>query len=199
MIQKLLGEPKMIKVVLLTILFLAQPDVPYELLGSNKYHDRAVAVTYLSKKFSVDDFKLFQIAEKSKDLEAATNATNILKNRFHVNNYEGYPCIFFMAFKKVDCYDASYPCAYLDLKNPFHGFIISFIKSKTDDFNLTDSEQKALTQSFVIDLRFKYKMPVEDINKWLKNAWAFEDDYNDRTRKHQEMMRQLYGPLSPFD
>jgi len=166
----------MIKVVLLTILFLAQPDVPYELLGSNKYHDRAVAVTYLSKKFSVDDFKLFQIAEKSKDLEAATNATNILKNRFRVDNYEGYPSIYFMTLKYVPVYSPEWYSNTLKSSVPLEAFILSYVKSKTNENYLTPIQHKMLTQSFIIDLRFKYKMSVEDINKWLKAAWIYEND-----------------------
>lgn len=182
----------MIQTVLLTILFLAQPDVPYELLGSNRYHDRAVAVAYLSKKFSVDDFKLFQISEKSKDLEASTNATNILKNRFKVDDYEGYPCIYFMALKYACVYEPSYSNN-LSSSVPMEAFILAYIKSKTSENYLNTTHHKMLTQSFIIDLRFKYKMPIEDINKWLRAAWLYENDYNNILEAHERMMDALWG------
>lgn len=186
----------MIKAVLLTLIFLAQPEVPYELLGSNKYYDRAIAVAYLSKKFSVDDFKLFEIVEKSKDLEASNNANNVLKNRFYVNNYEGYPSIYFMSFKYAPIYEPEWTAS---LKSwvPLEALILSYIKSKTDENYLTLTQHKMLTQAFVIDLRFKYKMSVEDINKWLMAAWVYENDYNNRLEIHQRMMEELWKCFRP--
>lgn len=164
--------------LIFTLIFLAQPQLPFDMLGSRNYHERERAITYLSKKDYVDENKLFKLSQKSLDEEVRKNAVIVMSNRYEIKENNKYPALCFMSLSVEPDHDI---CSQRLIINPIGPLSKSVMKYLMDEYYGVDYEfmpidaQRKLTAKFIYDMRFKKGINRKVLDLWVDVSILYEE------------------------
>lgn len=166
--------------LIFTLIFLAQPQLPFDMLGSTNYYERERAIFYLSRKDYLNENKLFQLYRKSPDEEVRKNALRVIENRYAIKEDYTYPAMCFMSLSVEGTLDV---CSQQLIIKPIGPLSKSVIDYLVDNYYGVDYEfipiesQRKITAKFIHDLRFKKGINRKVLDLWIASGRAYEYNF----------------------
>ena len=166
--------------LIFTLIFLAQPQLPFDMLGSTNYHERERAIFYLSRKDYLNENKLFQLYRKSPDEEVRKNALRVIENRYSIKEDYTYPAMCFMSLSVETTSDVCSQKLMINTNGPLSRTVRDYL---VDEYYAIDYEfipiemQRKITAKFIHDMRFKRGINRKVLDLWIEAARIYEYNF----------------------